>query len=65
MLNAWDYKRKHENRPLLKRLEVKIEFLNFGDGTGFVGSDGTALPRAIPEEGCLATYCFISRAIIC
>jgi hypothetical protein len=27
--------------------------------------DGTALPRAIPEEGCLATYCFISRAIIC
>jgi len=34
MLNAWDYKRKHENRPLPKRLEVKIEFLNFGDGTG-------------------------------
>jgi hypothetical protein len=51
MLNAWDYKRKKENRPLPKRLEVKLQFLNFGDGTGYVGSGATALPRAIPEEG--------------
>ena len=51
MLNAWDYKRKKENRPLPKHLEVKIQFLSFGDGTGYVGSGGTALPRAIPEEG--------------
>jgi hypothetical protein len=50
ILDAWDYKRKHENRPLPKRLEVKIEFLTFGDGTGYVGNDATALPRAIPEE---------------
>lgn len=47
ILNAWDYKRKHANRPLPKRLEVKIESLNFGDGTGYVGNDATALPRAI------------------
>jgi hypothetical protein len=51
ILNAWDYKRKHENRPLPKRLEVKIESLNFGDGTGYIGNDATPLPRAIPEEG--------------
>lgn len=51
ILNAWDYKRKNENRPLPKRLEVKIESLNFGDGTGYVGNEGTALPRAIQEEG--------------
>ena len=50
ILNAWDYKRKHENRPLPKRLEVKIQFLNFGDGTGYVGSGAAPLPRAIPEE---------------
>ena len=51
MLNAWDYKRKKENRPLPKRLEVKIQFLNFGDGTGYIGSGATALPRAWPEKG--------------
>lgn len=51
MLNAWDYKRKKENRPLPKRLEVKIQFLSFGDGTGYVGSGATALPNATPEEG--------------
>ena len=51
ILNAWDYRRKHENRPLPKRLEVKFQFLSFGDGTGYVGSGATALPRAISEEG--------------
>ena len=48
-LNAWDYARKKENRPLPKRLEIKFQFLSFGDGTGYVGSGATALPRAIPE----------------
>ena len=50
-LNAWDYARKNENRPLPKRLEIKFQFLSFGDGTGYVGSGATPLPRAIPEEG--------------
>ena len=50
ILNAWDYYRKKENRPLPKRLEVKIQFLSFGDGTGYVGSGATALPNAIPDE---------------
>src|ERR1043165_313187 len=30
MLDAWDYKRKKENRPFPKRLEVKFQFLSFG-----------------------------------
>ena len=51
MLNAWDYKRKSENRPLPKRLEIRIQFLNFGDGAGYVGSGATALPNVTPEEG--------------
>ena len=46
ILNAWDYKRKKENRPLPKHLEVKFQFLSFGDGTGYVGSDAAPLPRA-------------------
>ena|ERR1041384_370856 len=51
---------KKDNSPLemkvlrdkahVKRLEVKFEFLNFGDGTGYVGNEATALPRAIPED---------------
>ena len=49
-LNAWDYARKKENRPLPKHLKVEFQFLSFGDGTGYVGTGGTALPRAIPEE---------------
>ncbi|HEU4713342.1 MAG TPA: hypothetical protein VFS76_17350, partial [Pyrinomonadaceae bacterium] len=38
-------------RALPKRLEVKIQFLSFGDGTGYVGSGATALPNATPEAG--------------
>jgi len=49
-LNAWDYARKKENRPLPKHLKVEFQFLNFGDGTGYVGTGGTALPRTTPEE---------------
>ena len=49
-LNAWDYKRKKENRPLPKHLKIEFQFLSFGDGTGYVGSEATALPRAMQEE---------------
>jgi len=49
-LNAWDYKRKHENRPLPKHLKIEFQFLSFGDGTGYIGTGATALPRVIPEE---------------
>ena len=50
-LDAWDYARRKENRPFPKHLKVEFQFLSFGDGTGYIGDDGTALPRAIPEEG--------------
>ena len=53
-LNAWDYARTHENRPLPKHLKVEFQFLNFGDGTGYVGTGGTPLPSATPGLGGLA-----------
>ena len=54
-LDAWDYARKNENRPFPKRLEVKFQFLSFGDGTGYWGPDGVALPNKWPEpEGSVA-----------
>jgi len=49
-LDAWDVARRKENRPFPKRLKVEFQFLSFGDGTGYVGTGGTALPRATPEE---------------
>lgn len=50
MLDAWDYKRKKENRPFPKHLKVEFQFLSFGDGTGYIGTGATALPRAAPEQ---------------
>ena len=54
ILNAWDYARKKENRPLPKHLEVKFQFLSFGDGTGYIGTTAAPLPRKTPEDGGLA-----------
>ena len=50
-LDAWDYARQHENRPFPKLLKVEFQFLNFGDGTGYVGTGGLPLPSATPEQG--------------
>lgn len=50
ILNAWDYARKKENRPLPKHLEVKFQFLSFGDGTGYIGTTAAPLPRKTPED---------------
>ncbi len=49
-LEAWDYMRRKEKRPHPKRIEVKLEGLSFGDGTGYGGEGGIALPRKLPEE---------------
>jgi hypothetical protein len=51
ILNAWDYARKKENRSLPKHLEVKFQFLSFGDGTGYIGTTAAPLPRKTPEDG--------------
>jgi hypothetical protein len=49
-LDAWDLARRKENRPFPKHLKVSFQFLSLGDGTGYAGADGQALPRKIPEE---------------
>lgn len=48
-LEAWDYMRRKENRPHPKEIQVRLEGLSFGDGTGYGGEDGVALPRK-PEQ---------------
>jgi hypothetical protein len=46
-LDAWDHMRRTENRPHPKKIQVRLEGLSFGDGTGFGGEDGVALPRTL------------------
>ena len=48
-LDAWDYARQKENRPFPKHLQVKLQVFSFGDGTGYFGSDGEAIPRQMPD----------------
>ncbi len=33
--------------PRLEKIQVQFQLLSFGDGTGYAGSDGTALPRKL------------------
>ena len=49
-LQAWDYIRRTENRPHPKKIQVKLEGLSFGDGTGYGGEDGVALPRKLEQS---------------
>jgi hypothetical protein len=44
-LEAWDIARRKENRPHPRNMRVQFQGLNFGDGTGFWGDAGVALPR--------------------
>ena len=46
-LDAWDIVKRKENWELPRRIRVKFQFLNFGDGTGYSGSDAGALPRRV------------------
>ena len=48
-LDAWDYFRRHENRPLPKRIQIEFQILSFGDGTGYVGTHGGAVPERRPR----------------
>jgi hypothetical protein len=41
----WDGFRQRENKPDAKKLILSFQALSFGDGTGFVGSNGMAVPR--------------------
>lgn len=42
---AWDRFRKRENKPDAKKLILKFQILSFGDGTGFWGNEGMAVPH--------------------
>jgi hypothetical protein len=53
-LGAWDMIRKEEGRPYPKKIQVKLEGLSFGDGTGYMGNDGILVPRKPSEQSNLS-----------
>ena len=46
-LEAWEFMNRKENRPPAKKLRVSFDLMSFGDGTGYAGTDGLALPRKL------------------
>ena len=52
----WARFRQRENKPDPKKLILSFQILSFGDGTGFVGSNGLALPRP-PNERSSLEHC--------
>jgi hypothetical protein len=49
-IQAWEIRNRQENRPHPKKIQVKFEALSFGDGTGYVGNEGEAIPHARHEQ---------------
>lgn len=45
-VEGWERFRQRENKPDAKKLILKFQILSFGDGTGFWGNDGMAVPHA-------------------
>ncbi len=43
---SWEDFRQRDNAPDPKKLILKFQALSFGDGTGFLGSTGIAMPQA-------------------
>ena len=54
LVSGWEQERVKENRPHPKRLRVMFEGLSFGDGTGFMGEDGLAVPH---KPGAQSRFC--------
>ena len=52
-LKAWEFMNRKENRPQPKKLRARFSLMSFGDGTGFTGSDGQALPQKLTERSSL------------
>ncbi len=50
-LSAWETIQRKEHRPHPKKILVKFEALSFGDGTGYVGEDGQAIPGKQDRTG--------------
>lgn len=46
-LEAWEFMNRKENRPHPKKLRARIQLISFGDGTGYGGTDGQAIPRKL------------------
>jgi hypothetical protein len=49
-LQAFENRNRKENRPQPRRLKVIFQMMSFGDGTGYAGSDGIALPRDLGKQ---------------
>jgi hypothetical protein len=49
----WERFRQRENKPDPKKLILYFQLLSFGDGTGFVGTNGIAVPRPPNEKSSL------------
>jgi hypothetical protein len=46
---GWEsFARKQKKSPP-KKIDLKFQMLSFGDGTGFIGTEGTAIPRRTSE----------------
>lgn len=45
VVESWEKFRLRENKPDAKKLILYFQALNFGDGTGFIGNDGMAVPH--------------------
>jgi len=43
---VWEQLQREENRPQPKRIQLKLQVLSFGDGTGYIGNDGMRVPRS-------------------
>jgi hypothetical protein len=43
---VWEKLQREDHRPQPKKIQLKLEGLRFGDGTGYVGNEGIAIPRA-------------------
>jgi hypothetical protein len=52
-LEAWEFMNRKENRPQPKKLRVRFGLMSFGDGTGYAGSDGQALPQKLNQRSSL------------
>jgi hypothetical protein len=44
-VQSWERFRQRENKPDAKKLILHFQILSFGDGTGFVSTDGTPIPN--------------------
>jgi hypothetical protein len=44
-VDGWERFRRRENKPDAKKLILHFQILSFGDGTGFWGNDGMAVPH--------------------